>query len=57
MPKEWRPNRTAIKEANDLNNLSIDVLINKRDNEENKKKKIVLKTSKLKSNEESNFED
>ncbi|KAH9742057.1 hypothetical protein KPL70_002837 [Citrus sinensis] len=67
LPKEWRPKRTAIEEANDLNILPIDDLIGslisyeedlaaERGNEE-KKKNIALKASKLESDEESELDE
>ena len=68
LPIKWRPKRTAIKEAKDLNNLSIDDLISsfifyeedlavKKSNEEKKKKNITLKASKHESDEESELDD
>ena len=67
LSKEWRPKRTAIEEAKDLNTLPIDDLIGslisyeedlgaEKDNEE-KKKSIVLKASKYESDEESELDD
>ncbi|KAH9671203.1 hypothetical protein KPL70_017269 [Citrus sinensis] len=67
LPKEWRPKRTAIEEAKDLNILPIDDLIGslisyeedlaaKRGNEE-KKKNIALKASKHESDEESELDE
>ncbi|KAH9801517.1 Integrase catalytic domain-containing protein [Citrus sinensis] len=67
LPKEWRPKRTAIKEAKDLNVLPIDDLIGslisyKEDLAvekwyEEKKKNIALKASKCESDEESEMDD
>ncbi|KAH9657542.1 hypothetical protein KPL70_023124 [Citrus sinensis] len=65
--KEWRPKRTAIEEAKDLNILPIDDLIGslisyeedleaERGNEE-KKKSIALKVSKHESDEESELDE
>ncbi|KAH9779936.1 hypothetical protein KPL71_007899 [Citrus sinensis] len=67
LPKEWRPKRTAIEEAKDLNILPIDDLIGslisyeedlaaERGNEE-KKKSIALKASKHESDEESELDE
>ncbi|KAH9680380.1 hypothetical protein KPL71_026530 [Citrus sinensis] len=67
LPKEWRPKRTAIEEAKDLNILPIDDLIGslisyeedlaaERGNEE-KKKSIALKVLKHKSDEESELDE
>ncbi|KAH9751000.1 hypothetical protein KPL71_014107 [Citrus sinensis] len=67
LPKEWRPKRTAIEEAKDLNVLPIDDLIGslisyeedlaaERGNEE-KKKNIALKASKHESDEESELDE
>ena len=67
LPKEWRPKRTAIEEAKDLNILPIDDLIGslisyeedmaaERSNEE-KKKSIALKASKHESDEESELDE
>ncbi|KAH9658346.1 hypothetical protein KPL70_023452 [Citrus sinensis] len=67
LPKEWRPKRTAIEEAKDLNILSIDDLIGslisyeedlaaERGNEE-KKKSIALKAMKHESDEESELDE
>ncbi|KAH9716703.1 hypothetical protein KPL71_021554 [Citrus sinensis] len=67
LPKEWRPKRTAIEEAKDLNILPIDDLIGslisyeedlaaERGNEE-KKKNIALKATKYKSDGESEPDD
>ncbi|KAH9769127.1 hypothetical protein KPL71_011881 [Citrus sinensis] len=67
LPKEWRPKRTAIEEAKDLNILPIDDLIGslisyeedlaaEKDNEE-KKKNIALKASKHESDEESELDE
>ncbi|KAH9704714.1 hypothetical protein KPL70_011578 [Citrus sinensis] len=67
LPKEWRPKRTPIEEAKDLNVLPIDDLIGSLISyEENlavekghqeKKKNIALKASKRESNEESEMEE
>ncbi|KAH9802197.1 hypothetical protein KPL71_001280 [Citrus sinensis] len=67
LPKEWRPKRTAIEEAKDLNVLPIDDLIGSlisyeedlvaEKGHEEKKKNIALKTSKRESDEESGMED
>ena len=68
LPKEWRPKRTAIEEAKDLNTLLIDDLIGslisyeedlaaERGDEDKKKKNITLRASKPKSDEENDFED
>ncbi|KAH9744129.1 hypothetical protein KPL70_003555 [Citrus sinensis] len=67
LPKEWRPKRTAIEEAKDLNILPIDDLIGslifyeedlaaERGNEE-KKKNIALKATKYESDGESEPND
>ncbi|KAH9680684.1 hypothetical protein KPL71_026646 [Citrus sinensis] len=67
LPKEWRPKRTAIEEANDLNILPIDDLIGslisyeedlaaEKGNEE-KKKNIALKASKQESDEKSELDE
>ncbi|KAH9744056.1 hypothetical protein KPL70_003526 [Citrus sinensis] len=67
LPKEWRPKRTAIEEAKDLNILPIDDLIGllisyeedlaaERGNEE-KKKSIALKATKYESDRESESDD
>ncbi|KAH9770162.1 hypothetical protein KPL71_012287 [Citrus sinensis] len=67
LPKEWRPKRTVIEEAKDLNILPIDDLIGslisykedlaaERGNEE-KKKSIALKASKHESDEESELDE
>ncbi|KAH9680653.1 Integrase catalytic domain-containing protein [Citrus sinensis] len=67
LPKEWRPKRTAIEEANDLNVFPIDDLIGslisyeedlaaEKEHEE-KKKNIALKASKHESDEESEMDD
>ncbi|KAH9658405.1 hypothetical protein KPL70_023484 [Citrus sinensis] len=67
LPKEWRPKRTAIEEAKDLNVLPIDDLIGslisyeedlvaEKGHEENKKN-IALKASKRESDEESEMDD
>ncbi|KAH9763082.1 Integrase catalytic domain-containing protein [Citrus sinensis] len=67
LPKEWRPKRTTIEEAKDLNVLPIDDLIGslisyKEDLAvekwyEEKKKNIALKASKRESDEESEMDD
>ena len=59
LPKEWRPKRTAIEEAKDLNILPLDDLIGylisyeedlaAEKGDEEKKKSIALKTSKYES--------
>ncbi|KAH9724855.1 hypothetical protein KPL70_007637 [Citrus sinensis] len=67
LPKEWRPKRTAIEEAKNLNILPIDDLIGslisydedlaaKKSNEE-KKKNIALKVSKYESDEEGEMDE
>lgn len=66
-PKDWRPKRTTIKEAKDLNTLSsnnlIGLLISYKEDlaiekgHQDKKKNILLKASRLGSNEESEFEN
>ncbi|KAH9780462.1 hypothetical protein KPL71_008083 [Citrus sinensis] len=67
LPKEWRPKRTVIEEAKDLNTLPLDDLIGslisyeedlaaERGHEE-KKKSIALKASKYESDEESEPDD
>ncbi|KAH9762987.1 hypothetical protein KPL70_001016 [Citrus sinensis] len=67
LPKEWRPKRTVIEEAKDLNILPIDDLIGslisyeedlavERGNEENKKN-IALKATKYESDGESEPDD
>ncbi|KAH9668491.1 hypothetical protein KPL70_021434 [Citrus sinensis] len=67
LPKEWRPKRTAIEEAKDLNILPIDDLIDslisyeedlatERGNKK-KKKSIALKASKHESDEESELDE
>ncbi|KAH9704464.1 Integrase catalytic domain-containing protein [Citrus sinensis] len=66
LPKEWRPKRTAIEEANDLNVLPIDDLIGSlisyeedlaaEKGHEEKKKNIALKASKRESDEESEMD-
>ncbi|KAH9754083.1 hypothetical protein KPL71_015319 [Citrus sinensis] len=65
--KEWRPKRTAIEEAKDLNVLPIDDLIGSlisyeedlaaEKGHEEKKKNIALKASKRESDEESEMDD
>ncbi|KAH9744418.1 Integrase catalytic domain-containing protein [Citrus sinensis] len=67
LPEEWRPKRTAIEEATNLNTLPLDDLISslisyeedlvaeKRDEE--KKKNIALKASKYESDGESESDD
>ncbi|KAH9697097.1 hypothetical protein KPL71_023471 [Citrus sinensis] len=67
LPKEWRPKRTAIEEAKDLNVLPIDDLIGSlisyeedlaaEKGHEEKKKNIALETSKRESDEESEMDD
>ncbi|KAH9792467.1 hypothetical protein KPL71_004134 [Citrus sinensis] len=67
LPKEWRPKRTAIEEAKDLNTLPLDDLIGSLISYEEdlaaerghgeKKKSIALKTSKYESDEESEPDD
>ncbi|KAH9670992.1 CCHC-type domain-containing protein [Citrus sinensis] len=67
LPKEWRPKRTAIEEAKDLNVLPIDDLIDSlisyeedlavKKGHEEKKKNIALKASKHESDEESEMDD
>ncbi|KAH9767789.1 hypothetical protein KPL71_011399 [Citrus sinensis] len=67
LPKEWRPKRTAIEEAKDLNVLPIDDLIGSlisyeedlaaEKGHEEKKKNIALKASKRESDEESEMDD
>ena len=68
LPKEQRPKRATIKEAKDLNTLTIDDLIGslisynedlivERGDEDKKKKSIAFKASKSKSDEENKFED
>ncbi|KAH9686494.1 hypothetical protein KPL70_014367 [Citrus sinensis] len=67
LPKEWRPKRTAIEEAKDLNTLPLDNLIGslisyeedlaaEKEHEE-KKKSIALKASKHESDGESEPDD
>ena len=68
LPKEWRPKRTAIEEAKNLNSLSLDGLIgslilyeediaNKRIDED-KKKSFAFKSSIVESDDNgSDFED
>ncbi|KAH9648550.1 Integrase catalytic domain-containing protein [Citrus sinensis] len=67
LPKEWRPKRTAIKEAKDLNILPLDDLIGSlisyeedlavEKGHEEKKKSIALKASKYDSDGESEPDD
>ncbi|KAH9681323.1 hypothetical protein KPL71_026940 [Citrus sinensis] len=67
LPKEWRPKRTAIEEAKDLNALPLDDLIGSlisyeedlvaEKGHEEKKKSIALKTSKYESDGESEPND
>ena len=67
LPKEWRPKRTAIEEAKNLNTLLIDDLIGslisyeedlaEEKRHEEKKKDIALKASKHESDEESELDD
>ncbi|KAH9673511.1 Integrase catalytic domain-containing protein [Citrus sinensis] len=67
LPKEWRPKRTAIEEAKDLNTLPLDDLIGSlisyeedlaaEKGHEEKKKSIALKASKYESDEESEPDD
>ncbi|KAH9780838.1 hypothetical protein KPL71_008242 [Citrus sinensis] len=67
LPKEWRPKRTAIEKAKDLNVLPIDDLIGSlisyeedlaaEKGHEEKKKNIALKASKRESDEESEMDD
>ncbi|KAH9743819.1 hypothetical protein KPL70_003436 [Citrus sinensis] len=67
LPKKWRPKRTAIEEAKDLNVLPIDDLIGSlisyeedlaaEKGHEEKKKNIALKASKRESDEESEMDD
>ncbi|KAH9696622.1 hypothetical protein KPL71_023234 [Citrus sinensis] len=67
LPKEWRPKRTAIEEAKDLNTLPLDDLIGSlisyeedlaaEKGHEEKKKSIALKASKYKSDGESEPDD
>ncbi|KAH9671187.1 Integrase catalytic domain-containing protein [Citrus sinensis] len=67
LPKEWRPKRTDIEEAKDLNVLPIDDLIGSlisyeedlaaEKGHEEKKKNIALKASKRESDEESEMDD
>ena len=67
LPKEWRPKRTAIEEAKNLNTLSIDDLIGSlisyeedlvaEKGHEEKKKSIALKASKYESDEESELDN
>ncbi|KAH9780463.1 hypothetical protein KPL71_008084 [Citrus sinensis] len=67
LPKEWRPKKTAIEEAKDLNILPIDDLVGslisyeenlavEKDNEE-KKKSIAFKASKYESDEERELDE
>ena len=66
--KEWRPKRTVIEEAKNVNTLTIDDLIGllisyeedlaaEKGNEDEKKKSMALKASRSESNEENEFED
>ncbi|KAH9685791.1 hypothetical protein KPL70_014095 [Citrus sinensis] len=67
LPKEWRPKRTAIEEAKDLNTLPLDDLIGSlisyeedlaaEKGHEEKKKSIALKASKYESDGESELDD
>ncbi|KAH9769110.1 hypothetical protein KPL71_011871 [Citrus sinensis] len=67
LPKEWRPKRTAIEEAKDLNTLPLDELIGSlisyeedlavEKGHEEKKKSIALKASKYESDGESEPDD
>ena len=68
LPKEWRPQRTAIKETRDLDTLTIDHLISslisykedlaaERGDEDKKKTNIVLKDSRSENDEERKIED
>ncbi|KAH9716423.1 hypothetical protein KPL71_021459 [Citrus sinensis] len=67
LPKEWRPKRTAIEEAKDLNTLPLDDLIGSlisyeedlaaEKGYEEKKKSIALKASKYESDGESEPDD
>ncbi|KAH9671809.1 hypothetical protein KPL70_017497 [Citrus sinensis] len=67
LPKEWRPKRTAIEEAKDLNTLLLDDLIGSlisyeedlaaEKGHEEKKKSIALKASKYESGGESEPDD
>ncbi|KAH9669926.1 hypothetical protein KPL70_021986 [Citrus sinensis] len=67
LPKEWRPKRTAIEEAKDLNTLPLDDLIGSlisyeenlaaEKGHEEKKKSIALKASKYESDGESEPND
>ncbi|KAH9671627.1 Integrase catalytic domain-containing protein [Citrus sinensis] len=67
LSKEWRPKRTAIEEANDLNTLPLDDLIGSlisfeedlvtEKGREEKKKSIALKASKYESDGESEPDD
>ncbi|KAH9671428.1 hypothetical protein KPL70_017374 [Citrus sinensis] len=67
LPKEWRPKRTAIEEAKDLNTLPLDDLIGslisyeedlaEENGHEEKKKSIALKASKYESDGESEPDD
>lgn len=67
LPKDWRPKRTTIEEAKDLNTLSYDNLIGllisykenlaiEKGHKDKKKKNVILKASRLGSNEESALE-
>ncbi|KAH9705479.1 hypothetical protein KPL70_011888 [Citrus sinensis] len=67
LPKEWRPKKTTIEEAKDLNTLPLDDLIGSlisyeedlaaEKGHEEKKKSIALKASKYESEEESESDD
>ena len=67
LPKEWRPERTAIEEAKNLNTLPIDDLIGSlisykeylavEKGQEEKKKSIAFKASKYESDQESKLDD
>ncbi|KAH9697684.1 hypothetical protein KPL71_023711 [Citrus sinensis] len=67
LPKEWRPKKTTIEEAKDLNVLPIDDLIGSlisyeedlaaEKGHEEKKKNIALKASKRESDEKSEMDD
>ena len=67
LPKEWRPKRITIWETRDLNTLFIDDLIGSlifyeedlaiEKGDENQKKSIALKASRLESDKETYFQD